>query len=556
MYFRTNVVRLLRIVFIVGKNSAGFAIDSAFARFPRLAAHFRVKRIYPPERLRQTIESLGGCFLKFGQMLALQPDILSLEYCNALFNLMDRVQPFPFEQVEATFLEELGKRPAELFESFEVKPLATASIGQVHVGWLNGRKWAVKVQRPDVRADFAGDIRLMAGTIRLIRALRLQSLHWMIEPMSEFIAWTRDELDFRREARYTDQLRANAVGNPHERVPEVYWDYVTPRTLVIEFLEGCTVLDYLRALESGNESLIEKLESKGFDSHAVASNIIDNFLGDVHRHGMFHADLHPANLMILEGNVVGYIDFGITGTISTYSRQKLVALTLAYTRGDLAGMCEPFFLVSAMDNESCASRFRQGLARASETWYENEGKERRLRKNFTLVMLDMLVLSRESGVWPERDVIKYIRSSIAIDGLITRFAPTFDVGEHLGSVCDRYLKWQVRHSLLTSENIASWAEANRNIFGTGAVRAAKMIHNLARTGNMDAAAPGARHVDSGVPNSKTLMLGGYMLVLSVLITMTPRQGHFGTNIFTAEIAVFACTAFMLIRTTLKLRKEN
>src|SRR5262249_12108635 len=152
----------------------------------------------------------------------------------------------------------------------------------------------------------------------------------------------------RSEARYMEQLRSNARSNACEYVPAVYWEYTTRRALVVEFLEGVTVLDYLRMLETGDELRAHRLKALGFDPNQFARNIIDNFLGDAFRYGMFHADLHPANLMILPGNVVGYIDFGITGVLSRYSRRNLVALTLAYTRADIDGMCASFFKVSAM----------------------------------------------------------------------------------------------------------------------------------------------------------------------------------------------------------------
>ena len=184
-------------------------------------------------------------------------------------------------------------------------PIATASIGQVHVAYLDGRKVAVKVQRPNVEIDFAGDIRLMAAAITLIKRLRVRSLYWMLEPTGEFLTWTHEELDYRYEARYMERLRRNALNNPRERVPEVFWPYTTRRTLVCEFFEGDTMLAYLRAHESGDEQLVSALKTTGFEPDRTARNIIDNFLGDVFQHGMFHADLHPANLMILPGNTVG-----------------------------------------------------------------------------------------------------------------------------------------------------------------------------------------------------------------------------------------------------------
>jgi ubiquinone biosynthesis protein len=499
------------------------------------------------------LEDLGGTFIKFGQMLALQPDIVSLEYCNALFNLLDRVTPFSTEEAERIFVEELGAPPSELFDSFDERPLATASIGQVHVGRVGGRKVAVKVQRPNVEVDFAGDIRLMAAFISLIKRLRLRPLFWLIEPTGEFLAWTREELDYRNEARYMERLRRNARGNAHERVPEVFWQFTTRRTLVAEFFEGETLLAYLRALEAGDPSVFERLRATGFEPDRMARHIIDNFLGDVFRHGMFHADLHPANLMILPGNTVGYIDFGITGTISRYSRQNLVALTLAYTRGDLEGMCEAFFRISVFDSEASAGRFREGLKAFAETWYEAEGRERRLRKNFTLVMLDMLRLSRRTGVWPERDVVKYIRSAIAIDGLITRFAPSFDLGRHLQTVCDSHLNWNARRSMFTYDSILDWAISGERIVRDGPLRAAGFIERLT-AGELEAQA--ALVSEGGGEDEalrrKAVQLGALVFLVSLAVTVTGEHLRLGINLLTAGLLLVGAATTLLLRTIRRL----
>ncbi len=549
MVFRANMRRLIYIATVIIRHAVAQSVHMLLTRWPRLAFSARFARISGPERLRLFFEELGGTFIKFGQMLALQPDILSLEYCNALFDLLDRCTPFSYAELERTFIEETGKTPSEIFDSFEMQPLATASIGQVHVGYLRGRKVAIKVQRPSVDTDFAGDIRLMMATIQLIKRLHLRFVYWMIEPVSEFVGWTKEELDYRYEARYMEQLCRNSRDNLHERVPEVMREYTTRRILVTEFFEGDTVLAYLRALESNDELMIHRLKSSGFDAHQVARHIIDNFLGDAFQHGIFHADLHPANLMILPGNVVGYVDFGITGVISRYSRQNLVALTLAYTRGDLDGMCEAFFNVSAIDRESDVQKFRNGLKRMADGWYEMRGKRRRLRKNFTLVMVDMLRLSRATSVWPERDVIKYIRSSIAIDGLITRFAPGFDVGRHLEVVCNSYLQWQMRKSLLSYSTLVGWATSGEHMMRDGAFRAANFLHRIA-AGEM-----GISGGDSGismqadhVKRRKTVQLGAVVLGVSLLIALTGERVQLGVNLFTAEAVLIASATMMLLRT--------
>jgi len=548
--FWPSIRRLMHIVAVIIRHGLAYAIGPWIVRWPRLARSLPIG-LSKPERLRTLIEDLGGTFIKFGQMLALQPDILSLEYCNALFNLLDRIAPFDFEHIERTFAEELGRSPAEIFDSFETEPIATASIGQVHVAYLKGRKLAVKVQRPTVGADFANDIRLMTGMTRLITRLRLRKFYWMIEPITEFIEWTREEMDYRREARYMEQLRINARSDCHERVPEVLWDYTTQRTLVAEFFEGVTVLDYLRAMETGDELTLRRLKAAEFDPNAFGCNIIDNFLSDAYRHGMFHADLHPANLMILPANVVGYIDFGITGVLSHYSRQNLVALTLAYTRADLEGMCASFLKGSAIGPDADIEEFREGLKRLAYEWYGMEGKQRRLLKNFTMVMLDMLRLSRKTDIWPERDVIKYIRSAIAIDGLITRFAPGFNVGRHLEMVCNRYLKWQARRALFSYDTLMDWSSSGGHLMRDGAFRGANFLYQVA-AGSVPARAELLRNnrENDDTLQQRVVFLAAVVFTVSLLMTFTGERIQLGINLFTAE-AVLATTAAMMFLRTLR-----
>jgi ubiquinone biosynthesis protein len=534
------------IVRVLARHALAFGLGRHLARLPWLARRLPPGDLTGPQRLAACLEDLGGTFIKLGQMLALQPDILSLEYCNALFNLMDRVAPFPYEEAERVFREDTGRSLAQELELPQRQPIATASIGQVYVAWKNGVKLAVKVQRPAVATDFAGDVRLMTALLGLIRRLRLQQLYWMIEPASEFIGWTREELDYRNEARYIERLRRNAVNNPCEHVPAVDSAYTSRRVLVAEFLDGVTVLNYLRALASEDAVLIQRLKGWGFDPNTFARHMIDNFLGDAFRHGIFHADLHPANLMILPGNVVGYIDFGITGVISHYSRYHLVMMTLAYTRGDLDGMCASFLKVSEKASGADTAVFSAGLKRMAATWYEQQGKQRRLRKNFTLVMLDMLKLSRVTGIFPERDVIKYIRSAIAIDGLITRFAPGFNVGQYLEAVCDRALRTEARAAFFDTGRMVDWTGASVHLLRDGAFRAMSAFERLAR----DEAPPppaGARRAGRG-GGRQVLHTAAVAGCLSGLMTWMGQPPVLGMNLFTAEALLVGASLVILLRT--------
>lgn len=529
--------RLLHVARVLLAHGVAHVIARRAARWPWLVRRSELAGLTAPQRFRRLFEDLGGSFIKFGQMLALQPDIVSLEYCDELFNLLDRIPPFPVERVREVFVEELGRTPEEIFDRFDPDPLATASVGQVHVAVLHGCKVAVKVQRPNVDTDFAGDIRLMSFGIRAIRRFELRAFYWTLEPMGEFVAWTREELEYRREARYAERLRRNAAGNPKERVPVVYWEYTTRRTLVVEFLHGTTVLDYLRSVSAGDEWTAYRLRAAGFDPNRFARHIIDNFLGDAFRYGVFHADLHPANLMIQPDDVVGYVDFGITGVLSHYSRRHLVAMTLAYTRADIAGMADAFFKLTFREADADPELFRLAMAEMSQEWFEGEGSGTVFKKNFTLVMLDMLTVSRKTGIWPERDVIKYIRSAIAADGLITRFAPGFNVGRYLEEVCQRWVTWEAQRSALRTEALTELAASSLHLAETGAGRATALLRRM-----VEGDALARVHVDTagrqdGRLRRRTMRLAGVAIAFVAVFELVASPTAVGANLFTASAAL-------------------
>lgn len=554
MVLWSNIRRIVHLLNVFAWHALQHVAFICVRRWPKLARWIPVSDISGPKRLRILVEDMGGTFIKFGQMLALQPDILPLEYCNALFDLLDRVAGFSFQQVNKAFVEDFGRTTQEMFDEFESEPIATASIGQVHIAYRNGRKLAVKVQRPNVEKDFSGDIRLMLAAISLIKRLHLKSLYWMIEPTREFAAWTDEELDYRREARYMQQHRQYVQHNPNERVPEVMKDLVSRRILVAEFIDGVNVLDYLRALEANDESILESLRTGGFEGSQFVYRILENFLTDAYQFGMFHADLHPANLIILPGNSVGYIDFGITGVLSRYSRQCVIALTQSLGRGDLEGMCRAFFQISTLNRESDVEGFREGIKKLAGDWYEVRGKRQRLVINATLVMLDMLKLSHRTGIYPERDVVKYIRSAIAIDGLITRVAPEFDLGQHLELICNRHLKWHMRRAMFTYDTMLNWASAGGHLMQDGPVRASQALNRMAREMPTNSDVRRKQDESGGNLHRRALRLATLVFVVSAFTVGGAAKS--GTNLFLAEVIFVITAMFVLLRTILRLSERG
>jgi ubiquinone biosynthesis protein len=416
------------------------------------------KRVEGPVLLRETFERLSGSFLKFGQILALQIDSLPREYCDALMSLLDRVPPISEEEVEQVVIEELGASARSLFLEFDYRPIAAASIGQVHRARMkDGTLVAVKVQRPGIRAVFDRDLSLLTLMVRGILFFRIRSLYFMRDPVSELRTWTRDELDYRSEAAYCMMLRENATRTPTERIPEVFWDLTTRRILTMEFLDGPSVTDYLRMQDEGDHGGIEELRQKGFVAAEFSANIISNFLSDAFQFGVFHADLHPANLLILPNNVVGYVDFGIVATLTNEARRKQIELTMAYASGSPEAIYRQFLNICTVKADSDLAGIRREIARLARDWYREPpiAGSVRLRVTITRTMMDLLTLCRRHGVVVDREVIKYIRSTVLADGLISRLAPGFDMARILRTVVEKHAIEESRDKIFSTAGALS-----------------------------------------------------------------------------------------------------
>ncbi len=503
------------------------------------------RRMSGPERVRRVFETVGGTYLKFGQVLSLQPDVLSPAVCDALFDLLDRVPPFPYSEVERTFYEDLGSGPNEIFDQFESQPMASASIGQVHVAELNGRKLAVKVRRPAVERVFAADLHLMRAVAWIIRSLRLTRWSWLVRAIEEFDSWTREELDYRYEARFMAALATNAADNPREAVPEVVRELSTARILVADFLEGPTVLDLIRATSKSSEELLAESAAPNFKATTFARNIVTNFVSDAFHNGLFHADLHPANLIVLPDNVVGYVDFGITGSLSRYSRRNMVALTLALTRADIDGLVVFFLRISTLDPGADVEAFRRGVRDLLEIWFEPGTNGRRLKTTFTTVMVDMLHLSRQTGIWPTPDVVRYIRSVITADGLVSRFAPDLDAGALLEQVCEETLVSELWRTRLAPENLADWTSSGVRLLQEGPVALNALLEQLSGGTPTSNEVPGNRRP----PDTRSrLLLAFTSLVAAALASLGGAAPVWGFNMMTAELAVALAAGTMFLAT--------
>ena len=214
------------------------------------------------------------------------------------------------------------------------------------------------------------------------------------------------------------------------------------------------------------------------------------------------------------------------------------------------------FKVSVTENETSTERFKQGLKKISASWYEFEGGERRLRKNFTLIMLDMLRISRSAGVYPERDVIKYIRSAIAIDGLITRFAPTFNIGEHLAEVCTSQMSWQKYQTFIAANNFINWASSLTGLIQKGPFVVDRLLSKTIGDFNSRDNSSGADFNQYEKLHRKVWHLSFILVIVLMWLNLTAGREQFGANLFTLACLILGVTVVSLFQTKRQLAAKT
>ncbi len=267
-------------------------------------------------RLREMLDELGPTFVKFGQLLSTRPDVVPPDVIIELRKLQDDVSPFPMTEVERVVEEELGLSIERAFLDFDERPIAAASIGQVHRATLpTGADVVVKVQRPTAPRQIESDLRLMASAARVVRE-RVRQLDFLdsSELVDEFGRSIRQELDYQQEARNAEAFRRNFAGNARVAVPRVWWRYTTNRLLTLERLEGTHVRDL--DLESWPDD----------DRRDLAHRMTDAWMTMIFRHAFFHGDPHPANILHLDDGRLGLVDFGLAGRLTDADMARLTRL--------------------------------------------------------------------------------------------------------------------------------------------------------------------------------------------------------------------------------------
>jgi len=282
------------------------------------------------ERVRLALTELGTTGIKLGQMLSTRPDMLGPKLTDELEKLQTDTPPDTLEQIVATIRAELGASPSDLFAEFEDIAVASASIGQVHRATLHtGEEVVVKVMHEGIEAQVRRDLDIMRFLAELMEkhspALRQ---YQPVATAKQFRYTILNEMNFSCESRNLEEFGNNFEGDVTVRFPNVYPEFSSRRVLTMERLDGIPVSD--------RESLL----ASGADLTEFARRGANTFLDMIFRDGFYHADPHPGNILLLEGNVVGVLDGGMVGRIDEILRDEIEALLIAAIRPDPAELVD------------------------------------------------------------------------------------------------------------------------------------------------------------------------------------------------------------------------
>ncbi|EYF00543.1 ABC1 kinase family protein [Chondromyces apiculatus] len=281
------------------------------------------------QRTRETMERLGGLWIKTGQIIAMRRDIFPKAFCDELSKLHDSATGFPGEVACAIIEAELGCPLREVFSEFDTQPLAAASIGQVHVGRIraNGVRVAVKVQRPSIVESFQSDLKILRFYLTLLKIFRIMPWGKWEEMYWKLSQTLSDELDYRLEVASIRRMRKTLR---HQRVyvPKAFVQYCSARVLVMEFIDGVLMSDYLNALNAEPEKAKAWCKENNVDPKKVGKRLFLGFLQQLLEDNLMHGDLHPGNIMLLKNSRYSLIDFG---SVDSLDRGFLEKYTLGLT---------------------------------------------------------------------------------------------------------------------------------------------------------------------------------------------------------------------------------
>ncbi|MCF8080954.1 MAG: hypothetical protein K9K88_16875 [Desulfobacterales bacterium] len=388
------------------------------------------------DELAQDLEKMGPTFIKLGQLMSTRADFLPPAYIHALTRLQDKIDPFPFEQVEAIVSGELGVRISKAFSEFRSQPLATASMGQVHrATMLDGRAVVVKVQRPGIQEIITEDMEALEDIADFLDKHTSWGRRYEFGKMlEEFRRSLRQELDYRQEARNLSTLGANLLEFPGIVVPTPIEDFTTARVLTMEYIHGKKITEL---------SPLTRLDFKGAD---LAEELFHAYLKQILVDGFFHADPHPGNVFLTDDHRIALLDLGMVGHITTQLQENLLQLLLAVSdgRGDDAATIA--IKISELKEDFSETTFRR---RVADLVSEHQGSKMD-QIQVGRVVLEITQISADNGLRVPPELTLLSKTLLNLDLVGQTLDPQFDPNASIRRNTEKILRQRLWKALSSS----------------------------------------------------------------------------------------------------------
>jgi ubiquinone biosynthesis protein len=378
----------------------------------------------PVRRLRLALEECGGMFVKLGQVLSTRTDLISPEAAAELGMLQDHVRPAPREAIADMLQEELSMPLPEVFPAFDWQPLAAASIGQVYRAQLpDGSPVVVKVQRPGIDESVRVDLSVLEELGHVIETRTSWGREYRVEDLvEEFSERLREELDYRIEARNARAIASTMPSDAHIRVPYVYEELSTSRMLVMEWLDGQSV----REVQWGDTRIADRVK--------LADSLLRTFLEQMLQEGVFHADPHPGNVMLLADGHLALIDFGAAGRLDPVQQAALRDLMAGVSRRDADMVVQAVLQVASLRRGVDVNDFERALARFMAQHLAPGSQPDAAMFNA------MLRLMFDYGITMPAEWSTFFRALIVLEGTLTTIAPGYSVIDAAESIAAQWVR--------------------------------------------------------------------------------------------------------------------
>jgi len=410
-----RLVRLFSVVFWLTPFALAFLRDrKAWILFGRRSVRAPGHHERRAERLTARLAKLGPTFIKLAQLLSARADIVPEPYLSEISKLQDQVPPDPADQIRAVIERELGAPIADLFEEFQDRPEAAASLGQVHRARVDGQEVVVKVLRPGVEEAVALDLDI---SFRMLFWLNIlfpnHHVRGLTNVVREFSVRVRDEMDFEQEAQNIARFQRVFAGEHRVRAPAVYERFTRRRVLVMEHCSGTKIDRLHEHFSSGRLSFKKVMES--LTGVYLRMMLVDGFM---------HADPHPGNLLVQDDGTLVVLDWGAVLEVPRWTRESILSVTLAIGREDIDGVINAMYRLGMISPEVSRGEIREAATEVFKI------VERAKTTNHTRIVETVIAeLFDTFYTWPlvlPQELVYFFRTAVLIEGIAFHYDANFD----------------------------------------------------------------------------------------------------------------------------------